>query len=169
MTNNSNSNNSNFAKIVEFHKQFGLPHYETSQIESLQNEKLLKFRTDLIEEEFGELKEAINQKDFVEIADALGDILYVTYGFCSSLGINADQIYNLIHESNMSKLCVSEEEAQNTVNWYKEQYEQNLQPYDTPAYRISENGKYYVVYNQSSGKILKSINYNAVDLQYLIK
>ena len=161
---------SNFQKIVDFHKQFGLDYTQEPQLNVFDEKpKLVNFRVDLIEEEFNELKQAIKDKDFVEVMDALGDILYVTYGFGASIGVDMDVVYDLIHKSNMSKLCKTEDEAIETVKWYIEQYNEGKQPYDTPTYRISENGEYYVVYNKSSGKILKSIKYNMVDLKPLIQ
>ena len=104
------------------------------------------------------LNSGIKDKDFTEVIDALGDILYVVYGSGSSFGIDLDKAFDLIHKSNMTKLCKSEEEAIQTVEWYKE----NETRYDTPAYRLSDDKKYYVVYNESTGKILKSINYKPV-------
>ena len=68
------------------------------------NEKIIKLRYDLIKEELEELKEALEQKDIIEIADALTDILYVTYGAGHAFGINLDKCFNEVQESNMSKL-----------------------------------------------------------------
>ena len=68
------------------------------------NEKIIKLRYDLIKDELEELKEAIEQKDMIEIADALTDILYVTYGAGHAFGINLDKCFNEVQESNMSKL-----------------------------------------------------------------
>jgi predicted HAD superfamily Cof-like phosphohydrolase len=68
------------------------------------NEKIIKLRYNLIKEELEELKEAIEQKNIIEIADALTDILYVTYGAGHAFGINLDKCFNEVQESNMSKL-----------------------------------------------------------------
>ena len=108
------------------------------------------------------LEQAVKEKDYVETVDALGDILYVVYGMGSSIGINLDDAFSIIHDSNMSKLCKNEKEAQETVEWYTKEYENERLPYDSPAYRKSVCGNYWVVYNASTGKILKSINYNTV-------
>ena len=159
----SNINKTNFEKIVEFHKAFGLDYNETHQKNCFDNKKLIKLRLDLIQEEFDELKEAIKERDFTEVRDALGDILYVVYGAAASFGIHSDKDYDIIHKSNMSKLCISEEEAKKTVEWYKEQYKNNKSPYDSPGFRKSNDNKYWVVYNKSTGKILKSINYTQVN------
>ena len=64
----------------------------------------------------------------------------------------------------MSKFCKTEELAQATVDNYQQKFEAGTSPYDTPTYRLSSDGKYYVVYNKSTGKILKSIDYKPVDL-----
>ena len=149
---------SNFQKIIEFHKAFGLKHEKKPQTDTFDDKKLVDLRVSLIEEEVGELKDAIKQRDFTEVIDALGDILYVVYGTGSSFGIDLDKAFSLIHDSNMTKLCKTEEEAIQTVEWY----EKNEARYDSPTYRLSNDKKYYVVYNKSTGKILKSINYNPV-------
>ena len=68
------------------------------------NDKIVKLRQDLILEEFNELQEAIKQKDLKEVADALTDILYVTYGAGHAFGINLDKCFEEVQNSNMSKL-----------------------------------------------------------------
>ena len=155
---------SNFKKIIEFHKAFGLQHKDEPQMNVFEDKKLVNLRISLIQEEVNELKDAIKDKDFTEVIDALGDILYVVYGSGSSFGIDLDKAFDLIHKSNMTKLCKSEEEAIQTVEWYKE----NESRYDTPAYRLSDDKKYYVVYNESTGKILKSINYKPVKFDRIL-
>lgn len=155
----------NFESVKEFHNIFGLVSNEKPKHEIFDNDrKTVQLRLDLILEELNELRDAIKDKDMVEVGDALADILYVTYGAGVSFGINLDKAFRLVHDSNMSKLCKSEEEAAQTVDWYKH----NQTEYDSPTYRKCEqDDKYWVVYNQSTGKILKSIHYSKVDLQYL--
>ena len=68
------------------------------------SEKIIKLRLDLIKEELEELKEAINDNNIVEVADALTDILYVTYGAGHSFGIDLDKCFAEVQRSNMSKL-----------------------------------------------------------------
>jgi predicted HAD superfamily Cof-like phosphohydrolase len=92
---------SNFQKVKSFMKTFG---QEVKEKIEFPNEKIIKLRYDLIKEELEELKEAIEQKDIIEIADALTDILYVTYGAGHAFGINLDKCFNEVQESNMSKL-----------------------------------------------------------------
>ena len=157
------SNKSNFQKIKEFHKAFGLDCRKDHYKECFDDTKLIKLRLALIEEEFKELKMAIQERDFTEVRDAIGDILYVVYGAAASFGIDADKDYDIIHKSNMTKLCKTEMEAHLTVEWYKKKYTEGESPYDTPDYRLSDDNVHYVVFNKSTGKILKSINYTAVD------
>ena len=71
---------------------------------SLSTEKINKLRIDLIKEELEELTEAMNNKDLLEVADALTDILYVTYGAGHAFGIDLDQCFEEVQNSNMSKL-----------------------------------------------------------------
>ena len=92
---------SNFQKVKAFMKTFG---QEVKEKAEFPNEKIIKLRYALIKEELEELKEAIEQKDIIEIADALTDILYVTYGAGHAFGINLDKCFNEVQESNMSKL-----------------------------------------------------------------
>ena len=155
---------SNFQKIVEFHKCFGLEYNETPQVDVVERKPdLVKLRSDLINEEVSEYTEAVEQNNFIEIIDALTDILYVVYGAGASYGIDMDKAFDLVHKSNMSKLCTSEEEARLTVEHYRSD-----DRYDSPAYRKGENGDYWVVYNESSGKILKSINYKPVKFDSIL-
>ena len=91
----------NFEKVGEFMKTFG---QEVKSKSSLSSDKINFLRIDLIEEELDELKQAINQKNLIEVADALTDILYVTYGAGHAFGINLDKCFEEVQNSNMSKL-----------------------------------------------------------------
>ena len=155
----------NFEKVVTFNKLFGVPIHNEPQVNVCkEDQKLTKLRLNLILEEVQELKDAHNNNDFPEIIDAMADILYVVYGMGASYGVNLDKAFERVHRSNMSKLCKTEQEAIDTVASYKEKYEQGKSPYATPVYRRgNEAGDYWVVYNEDSGKVLKNINYNAVD------
>ena len=92
---------SNFSKVGTFMKTFG---QEVKTKPSLSTEKINKLRIDLIKEELEELTEAMNNKDLLEVADALTDILYVTYGAGHAFGIDLDQCFEEVQNSNMSKL-----------------------------------------------------------------
>ena len=92
---------SNFDKVGTFMKTFG---QEVKTKPSFSTDKINKLRIDLIREELEELTEAMQRKDLLEVADALTDILYVTYGTGHSFGIDLDQCFNEVQNSNMSKL-----------------------------------------------------------------
>jgi predicted HAD superfamily Cof-like phosphohydrolase len=91
----------NFEKVKNFMLTFG---QEVKNKPSFSSEKINKLRYDLIKEELEELKEALDKKDLVETADALTDILYVTYGTGHAFGINLDNCFEEVQQSNMSKL-----------------------------------------------------------------
>ena len=91
----------NFLKVKEFMKTFG---QEVLNKPSFPDKKVVNLRLDLIKEELNELEEAIKKNDLVEVADALTDILYVTYGAGHAFGINLDSCFDEVQRSNMSKL-----------------------------------------------------------------
>ena len=94
---------SNFEHVKKFMKTFGQEVKEKAEFPS---DKITSLRYDLIREELDELKDAINKKDIKEVADALTDILYVTYGAGHAFGINLDKCFEEVQNSNMSKLGV---------------------------------------------------------------
>ena len=261
---------SNFDKIVDFHKAYGLVYNEYFNTNIfLDDPKTVELRYKLINEEIKELFDAFEQQDFIEVIDALTDILYVVYGAGASFGVNMNNIfenlkmndsnfekvifmnyknnnftkisdfkikkdifkdlsaleifnlkflnplkekdtelykltyesndleknirlfkiknclkdilnltyhfgailninmnksYEIVHNSNMSKLCLDKELAIKTVKNYKD----NDERYDTPNYRKSGCDKYYVVYNESTGKILKSLEYTPANFEKLL-
>ena len=91
----------NFEKVGSFMKTFG---QEVKTKSGLSTEKINKLRVSLINEELEEFKEAIKNNDLKEVADALTDILYVTYGAGHAFGINLDKCFDEVQQSNMSKL-----------------------------------------------------------------
>ena len=92
---------SNFQKVKVFMETFG---QEVKEKTEFPDSKTTELRYNLIKEELDELRDAIDQKDIIEIADALTDILYVTYGAGHAFGIDLDKCFNEVQESNMSKL-----------------------------------------------------------------
>jgi len=92
---------SNFNKVGIFMKTFG---QDVKSKPSFSTDKINKLRIDLIKEELDELKEAMDNNDLLEVADALTDILYVTYGAGHAFGINLDKCFDEVQNSNMSKL-----------------------------------------------------------------
>ena len=92
---------SNFSKVRTFMKTFG---QEVKTKPSFSSDKINKLRIDLIKEELDELQEAMKNNDLLEVADALTDILYVTYGAGHAFGIDLDKCFDEVQNSNMSKL-----------------------------------------------------------------
>ena len=93
--------------------------------------------------------------------DRLYNIIFETYKMGITFGINVDEAFEIVHQSNMSKLCVSEDEAKQTVEWYLK----NETRYPSPAYKPASDAKHWIIYEQSTGKVLKSINYTPADLK----
>ena len=91
----------NFQKVKNFMETFG---QEVKIKPSLSSDKINKLRYNLIEEELNEFKQALDSNDLLEVADALTDILYVTYGAGHAFGINLDACFEEVQNSNMSKL-----------------------------------------------------------------
>lgn len=146
-------------QVGEFHKTFKHPIKETPGIPSIERANL---RVSLLAEELNELKQAIEDNNFVEVADALCDLQYVLSGAILEFGL-ADKfkaLFDEVHRSNMSKACTSEEEANQTIQYYK-----TTQQCD--AYHKQEDSL-FLVYRTNDNKTLKSINYSPADLQSLL-
>ena len=92
---------SNFDRVKKFMLTFG---QEVKEKAGFPENKITSLRYDLIKEELNELKDAIDKKDIKEVADALTDILYVTYGAGHAFGIDLDKCFQEVQSSNMSKL-----------------------------------------------------------------
>jgi predicted HAD superfamily Cof-like phosphohydrolase len=147
-------------QVAAFHRTFKHPILETPQIPSAERCAL---RVSLISEELEELREAIKDKDIVEIADALCDIQYVLSGAILEFGLGdkfAD-LFNEVQRSNMSKACDTVEEAEATIAHYNSKD-------GTKAYYREEDGK-FLVYRVGDNKTLKSINYSPADIKGLLK
>ncbi len=146
-------------QVARFHKTFQHPILNQPQIPSKQRCDL---RVSLIDEELQELKEAIAEKDMVEIADALCDIQYVLSGAILEFGLGEKflALFNEVQRSNMSKACESEEEALATVAHYKEKK-------DTHCYYREVSGK-YLVFREGDDKTLKSIKYSPANLSPIL-
>ena len=94
---------SNFQHVKKFMETFG---QEVKESAEFPNEKTIQLRFDLIREELSELQDALKKKYLKEVAEALTDILYVTYGAGHAFGINLDECFQEVQNSNMSKLGV---------------------------------------------------------------
>ena len=141
--------------VAEFHRTFKHPVLAEP---SIPDEKRSKLRVDLLAEELKEFEEAIRAKDMVGIADALCDIQYVLSGAILEFGLGEKfrALFEEVQRSNMSKACTSEEEAINTVQYYKDKD-------GTACYYRRENNR-WLVYRTSDNKTIKSINYSPADL-----
>jgi NTP pyrophosphatase (non-canonical NTP hydrolase) len=155
-----------FESVTEFNRTFGVPVHEKPQWDIFDRDPMLvQYRLSLIKEELSELEEAVRAKDLVETIDALADLIYVVQGMGSSLGLDVDRAFDIVHRSNMSKVCKTEDEARETVAFYEAN--KDVLGYDSPAYRKSPDGKHYVVDNQSTMKVLKSIHYTPAKFDWL--
>lgn len=146
--------------VAEFHRTFKHPILASPSIPS---EDRCKLRVALIAEELKELEVAILQKDIVEIADALSDIQYVLSGAILEFGLGDkfSALFEEVQRSNMSKACISEDEAKTTVEFYKKKD-------GTECYYKEEGGK-WLVYRRSDNKTIKSINYSPANLQGILQ
>ena len=105
-----------------------------------------------------------NNKNFLKVKETLVMLLYYTYFMGIELGINLNESFTIVHNSNMSKLCNDEDESKITLEWYN----QNDTRYDSPNYRPSDDNKYWVIYNESTGKILKNVNYTSANFETML-
>lgn len=142
--------------VAKFHNTFNLPVLDQPIIPAKDRCDL---RINLIEEELRELKEAIENNDLVEVADAFCDIQYVLSGAILEFGLGDKfkELFDEVQRSNMSKTCKSREEAEATLAHYKKEK-------DTNGY-IKQQGDEFLVYRDYDGKVLKSINYSPADLK----
>jgi predicted HAD superfamily Cof-like phosphohydrolase len=145
--------------VAEFHQTFKHPIAPAPQIPSEERSKL---RISLLDEEVKELEEAVKNKDIIEIADALCDIQYVLSGAVLEFGLGEKfkALFEEVQRSNMSKACGSEQEAKDTVSYYKTNK-------DTECYYREEGGR-WLVYRKSDNKTIKSVNYSPADLKKVL-
>jgi NTP pyrophosphatase (non-canonical NTP hydrolase) len=155
-----------FNLITNWRTHFGLPVRTTPQIPSKEE---IKLAIDLIDEEYGELRNAIESgypehhkdqtpeniiKDNIsinEVADAIGDLYYVVTQMANIFGLNPDELISKVYESNMSKLCKSQIEADRSIQAYKDK--------DIEAYYVKLSENLYIIKRLSDNKVLKSINF----------
>lgn len=147
------------SQVAEFHTTFKHPIQQTPIIPAAQRCEL---RVSLLQEELNELKQAIADKNIVEIADALCDLQYVLSGAILEFGLGEKfrELFDEVHRSNMSKACKTVEEAEKTVEHYKAT--ENVDCY------FKEIDNLYLVYRKNDNKTLKSINYSAAQLAAIL-
>ena len=163
---------SNFEKIVDFKtNQFGGTELSTELNKLIPKTDILEINPEIIElclqknirDEMVKLEQAVKDKNYIKTVKALTNIVYGVYNISSSIGVNMDKAFALVHDSNMSKLCKTEEIAQRSVK----NYEDNVSKfgYNSPAYKKAPDDVHWIVYNKFPSKVLKSIEYNEVDLK----
>ncbi|KQM49971.1 nucleoside triphosphate pyrophosphohydrolase family protein [Chryseobacterium sp. Leaf201] len=146
-------------QVAEFHTTFKAPILETPQIPSPERCSL---RVELLQEELNELKQAIEDQDIVEIADALCDLQYVLSGAVLEFGLGSKfaELFSEVQRSNMSKACDNEEQAQETVEFYKAKEVDSF---------YEKSGEKYNVYRKTDHKVLKNKYYSPADLKTIIE
>lgn len=145
-------------QVAEFHTTFKAPILDTPQIPNVERCNL---RVNLLQEELNELKQAIDNNDIVEIADALCDLQYVLSGAVLEFGLGNKfvELFEEVQRSNMSKACETEEQAHETMSFYKEK---GVESY------FEKSGKKYNVYRKEDHKVLKNKYYSPADLKTII-
>lgn len=144
--------------VALFHETFKHPVLPKPTIPS---ETRCNLRISLLAEELKELEEAIDNKDLVEIADALCDLQYVLSGAILEFGLGEKfkSLFDEVQRSNMSKACRTEEEAMATVKHYEDK--------GTPCFYEKE-GDLYLVFREGDHKTLKSVGYSPADLKGIL-
>ncbi len=149
---------SNFRKVVQFHENFGHP-VNKQGFDWLEPERE-ELRKTLIREEFNEVLEAFEKRDAANLAKEVGDLLYVVYGLAAELGIDIDMVVARIHQSNMSKICKSMEEAIEGVEMYRANgIEVDVEENDDGTFTL---------FREEDGKILKGPRYEEPQLNNLL-
>jgi predicted HAD superfamily Cof-like phosphohydrolase len=145
--------------VAKFHQTFHLPIPPEPVIPAMDRCDL---RVNLLQEELDELKEAIEDRDLIGIADALADLQYVLSGAILEFGLGQSfkALFDEVQRSNMSKVCANLEEAEQTLAFYREH--KSMEGF------IIQDGDGYLVYRTADKKVLKSINYSEADLASIV-
>lgn len=146
--------------VAKFHETFNLPIEEEPVIPAKERCAL---RISLLQEELDELKQAIEDNDLIEVADAFCDLQYVLSGAILEFGLanKFKHLFEEVQRSNMSKVCQSKEEAEDTLEHYKK--EKNTEGFILPK------GSQYLVYRATDKKVLKSVKYSPASLKGIIE
>ena len=140
--------------IKHWREVFGLPNRTVPQIP---NNDELELASRLIFEEADELYEAIQGKSLNDIADAVGDLYFVVTQMAMVCGLNPEELVKKVYDSNMSKLCKTEDEAIQTVSVY---LQKGIKTY------IEQKDEYFIIKRSEDGKVLKSINFKEPEWNY---
>ena len=182
-------------------KVHGMILNDTIDYDLLDNKERVTKDIDELSSKVDEFEESLNKvnfenvkKDFENISKSMLALLYCVYQTGAIWGIDLDKAYDLVHTSNMTKFCVNEDEAKQSVESYKKKFDEiksyygypengnedsikswfsnmaklGVNAYDLPNYRLSSDEKVYVIYNESTKKIIKSINYSPVKLKVML-
>ena len=128
------------------------------------NHATLDAETLFLKETIDQLTSACKEKNMNSVKNSLYDIVRVCYTISTIFNVSIDDCFDEVFRSNMTKVCASEEEAKETVGWYK----QNELRYKDPSYRESSGNKYWVVYDAATSKILKSIKFELPKLAEVV-
>jgi predicted HAD superfamily Cof-like phosphohydrolase len=140
--------------VAEFHRTFRLP---VLTAPAFPPPERCRLRINLLQEELDELKAAIADENLLEVADALADLEYVLAGAVLEFGLGDrfKRLFEEVHRSNMSKTCSTQEEAEATVEHYRNLGQEG---------RCEPSGEVFLVYRNSDNKVLKNVNYSPADL-----
>ncbi len=146
--------------VAAFHETFNLPVLETPVIPGKDRCAL---RINLLQEELDELKEAIQENDLVEVADALCDLQYVLSGAIHEFGLGDKfkELFDEVQRSNMSKVCEDYATANQTLEFYQQK--------DGTEGFVKESSVGFLVYRAADKKVLKSVKYSPADLKSILK
>jgi len=146
--------------VAEFHRTF---HHPIVASPGIPVKKRCDLRISLLREELDELEAAVEDRDLVEVADALCDLQYVLSGAILEFGMGDKfkTLFDEVQRSNMSKSCKTEEEAKQTVAFYKDHH-------DTECHYEESDG-HYLVYRSADHKTIKSINYSPAALRKILE
>lgn len=146
--------------VAEFHHTFNHPVLTDPVIP---DEKRCRLRVELLAEELRELEEAIKEKDIVGVADALCDLQYVLSGAVLEFGLGEKfkALFEEVQRSNMSKACNSEQEARDTVEFYRTR--------DNTECYYKQEGDRWLVYRKADNKTIKSVGYSPADLASVLR
>jgi predicted HAD superfamily Cof-like phosphohydrolase len=147
-------------QVAEFHTTFKHPVIEKPIMPSKERSEL---RISLLAEELKELQQAVEDNNLIEVADALCDLQYVLAGAILEFGLGEKfkELFDEVHRSNMSKACKTVEEANLTIDHYKNTA-------NTPSYHKEIDGL-FLVYRTADNKTLKSVNYSPADLKGILE
>jgi predicted HAD superfamily Cof-like phosphohydrolase len=166
----------------------------TIDYDAMNNDEIAKAMMFPIYKWTQQLERRVFDKDFEGVQSSLTKILAMVYAVGARFRVDLDKSYDIVHSSNMTKFCLTEDLAQRTVESYEQKYQQlkeehnypdtgieediqkwqddlktrNINVYDSASYRKSSDGKYFVVFNDSTKKILKSIEYTPADFATLL-